>query len=174
MLIPVILSVVYKSNFSLKHVEPKTIAHDIFVKIYFKLNKYNPEKPVLPWIQTIVKNNLIDLYRKQKSNNNKTQSLDQMVENNYNLFEVIARSERNPEELMIESEIKEELNDMLGMLKPMDKELVEGFYLQEKSLKELALEINSSVNAVSIRLFRAKNQLRKALPKHMSYFFENG
>ena len=169
-LVPFIVSVIRKNSFK-NGIDIQELADDLFAKIYFKLDKFKMNMSLYPWVQTIVKNHLIDLYRKDRSDKN--YSFDFLNDNNYNFFDVGLCSTNSPEEIVIRKEEMVELNRMLGMLKPMDKELIEGFYYEGKSLKELALEINSSVNAVSLRIFRAKNKL-KALQNSAEYSHAKG
>jgi RNA polymerase sigma factor (sigma-70 family) len=156
--IGIIKSIIRKTSYRLKIYEIDSLAHDIFVyKIYYKLGKFNPQKSLVPYIHAIVRNSIIDLYRKQMKE--KCQSLDILLENNS--FEYVNSHSENPspETLLIRDEEKEKLYKMLGQLSEFDRVILTGFYFEEKSLKQLALENKISVNSISIRLYRVKKKL---------------
>lgn len=161
--IGIIKSIIRKSTYSLQTEVIDELAHDIFVdKVYYKLGKYNPQKSqgIVTYIHSIVKNHLIDLYR--SSNKSNTQSLDLMFENNsFNFYTNNLRLHNSPEELMIKKQEQKKLNKILGQLSEYNRKILEGFYFENKSLRELAFENNTSVNSISIRLLRAKQKLKK-------------
>lgn len=163
MLIPFITSVIRKQAFQINGTSSSELAHDILVKTYYKLEKYDHSKPLFPWISRIIKNHLIDQYRKQKAQ--KTKSLDEMLENHsYDYFDVYSSSQSpSPEKLLKKKQEHDELNLMLGRLSEYDRSLIESFYFSGLSLKQISFENNTSINAVSLRIFRAKNKLRKTL-----------
>jgi RNA polymerase sigma-70 factor (ECF subfamily) len=55
------------------------------------------------------------------------------------------------------------LLDGLGILEPLERQLVQLKYLESKSTRELALEFELTERAVESRLLRARRQLREAL-----------
>lgn len=157
LLIPVINSIIYKMAYHLRE-KNSELAHDLFVKTYYNLHKFNTEKNLFPWVKTIVKNTLIDLYRKDKTY--KIQSIDLMQENpNFKEIHVDLIDNNSPENIIIKNEEKIKLFEMLGHLSEFNRTLIIGFYLDDKSLKELSIESNCTENAISTRLFRIRREL---------------
>ena len=65
------------------------------------------------------------------------------------------------EENLIQAEQKTQLKLLLNALRQQDAMIVELFYLQEQSVKEIAAILNMSVSNVKTKLFRAREKLRK-------------
>lgn len=65
MIIPFIKSVVRKLNFQFQVNDVDSLCQDLFVKIYYKLPKYNPNMSIYSWVFTVIKNSLCDEKRKE-------------------------------------------------------------------------------------------------------------
>lgn len=156
-----IKSAIKKLDFQFQVNEIDSLCHDLFVKIYFKLPKYNPNKNLHSWIYTVVKNSLIDEKRKEKTQ--RLIRIENTLEYSHNdvLNKFFGKTSPSPEELYLKKEKISELSILLNQLSKKNKELVIGFYLEGKSLKELAKELNVSTNSISIRLLRIKQNLKK-------------
>ena len=71
----------------------------------------------------------------------------------------IAEDEPDPEELLINKQRFHELKSYLNQLKPNYQKVIELYYLEEKSYKEIAELMDISMSNVKILLLRARNLL---------------
>lgn len=159
MLIPFIESVIRKQTYQ-NSLNVKELSHDIFVKTYYKLNMFDSSRPILPWVHSIVKNHMIDLFRKRKVE--RCQSLEALLEVPSHILQfgnVFSSSQNSPEDIKIRKEEMEDLYRLVGKLSEYNRKILLG-QLEGKTIRELATENNTSVNAISIRIFRAKKELR--------------
>jgi RNA polymerase sigma-70 factor (ECF subfamily) len=162
LLLPLIKIQVNKYGFNLRNVDVDELSNDIFVKVFYKLEQFNPEKGnVFSWAKTIAKNSITDLFRKQKAS--KCQSLDLMLENGFNCE--IKGDYTTPETEIIRKEQRKELHSYLEKLTGINRELFFGFYFENKSISELAIEYAFTCNAVSVRLNRLRSHLKNAFEK---------
>lgn len=148
---------------------------DVFIKIYLRFNSYsNSEGALSTWIFTIVKNTLIDHLKRNKKNN-ETYNLEYfMVKNLSNedegtrkKFEIEDKSESNDSfNLMVRKERAMALVTALNKIKRENvrKALILS-YFEEKTYKEISLELEIAENQVKIFLHRGKKELKELLKK---------
>src|ERR1035437_6081399 len=127
-----------KKIFKITQYDLDALSHDIASDIILnKLSKYDSKKPFSPWLRKVIANKIIDIFRKE--NRNKTVSLEQVFEaHSADYFGVISKQKTStPEQLIIAKEARVYLHYLLQQLGEVDRLIVEGFYLEGKSLKEL-------------------------------------
>ncbi len=133
-------------HYLLSRVPSSEIAEDLLQDSFLKLHKsimsYNPRHKALPWLFTIVRNTLIDYYRKKK---------DLLVENMD-----IYRSK----ELDQSSQEKEELQELLKSLSNDDRRIIENRFFKEKTYEEMAEEESSTLVAIRKKVSRILAKLR--------------
>ena len=168
LIIPYIKSVVRKLNFQFQVNDIDSLCQDLFVKIYYKLPKYNPSMSIYSWVFTVIKNSLCD--EKRKCENHRVIKFENSSENPHNdaLNKVYECSFLSPEDLIINKEKKEELFELIDRLNPTEKKIITEYFFLEKSLKELSDDYQISVNSISIRIHRAVKKL-KSLPNLPEY-----
>ena len=161
---PFIKAVIIKTSFYPSEIDTEELSHVIFTKIFYQIDKFNTEKNPYPFIKTITRNFFIDLHRKNK--NIIIESLE-TVQKSGPLFN--SKSERfledNPEQIIVRKERHLELYKVLDSLERHNRELIEGFYFEEKSINELADENNISNNSVSVKLLRIRAQMKNIYEK---------
>lgn len=62
---------------------------------------------------------------------------------------------------MIEKEISEEMEQLLGCLKPLDRELFEKLYVEEKTMEQVSEETGMKKEVIYNRLSRGKDRIRR-------------
>lgn len=123
------------------------ICSDVFVKVYEKFDSFDEKKAsISTWIFTIVRNKLIDYYRTRKV----------MVEVPENLT-------YETEEPDFDEDSLSALADALERLDDRSKRLIVKHYYQEKTLKDVAIELNISYPYAKILHKKALLSLRKIL-----------
>ena len=126
------------------------LCQDILLKIHVSRERYHPDLSLRAWIVTIVERTTIDFWRK-----NKRTPIHGMDEG---LFAADPDRwvESQPENFL---RLKELLRNM-GILKPLDRSIVDMFALENKSIEEIAKELEMSSGAVKLRLHRARKMLK--------------
>ncbi len=145
-------------SFVLKKVKDENDADEItvnvFSKVLNKLDLFDPSFQFKTWILTIAQNTMIDFWRK-KSRESEDATDD--------LHEVKNHFAQSPEELLI---YEEEQAKILKIVESMDsnyREIIMLRFFEEKSIKEIAEELNLSISNTKVRIMRAKKVLAELL-----------
>lgn len=138
---------------------------EAFGKAFKMLHHYKPTYAFSTWLFRIATNNCIDFLRKQKRNY--TISIDQNFDNEESTFPIIELEAKNltPEEKMIQKQNIEIMREMVKLLKPKYRELVEMRYFQELSYIEIAEQLDIPLGTVKAQLFRARELMYKIIQK---------
>lgn len=133
-------------HYLLSRVPSSEIAEDLLQDSFLKLHKsimsYNPKQKALPWLFTIVRNTLIDFYRKKK----------ELPVENMDLYKSESSGKKTQE--------KEELEELLKSLSKEDRRIIENRFFKEKTYEEMAEEESSSLVAIRKRVSRILAKLR--------------
>lgn len=145
-------------SFVLKKIKDETDADEItvnvFSKVLNKLDLYDPNFQFKTWILTIAQNTVIDFWRRKSRENEDATDELQDVRNQF---------AKSPEELLIS---EEEQKKILKIVESMDanyQEIIRLRFFEEKSIKEIAEELNLSVANTKVRIMRAKKILAALL-----------
>ncbi len=147
-------------------VRDTTVAEDIFQETFvkairtLKMGKYNEEGKFLPWILRIAHNLSIDHFRKEKKMP-KSRSNE-----NFDIFSVIPRDEKNIEESMVEEIIHEDLRRIIEYLPPDQQEVVRLRHFGGLSYREISEQCNVSINTSLGRMRYALINMRKLIAEH--------
>lgn len=149
--------------FQLKRVKNENDAEDItiraFSKAFDKIETYNSDYKFNTWLITISKNIHIDLLRKEKHTISET-----INDNETSAYQIPDESPSPEDKLITEQNLAKLLRD-IKKLKPHYQEIINLRYFQELSYKEMAEELNESINNVKVRLLRAKKLLADIIKK---------
>ncbi|MDW7673682.1 MAG: RNA polymerase sigma factor [Bacillota bacterium] len=149
-----VFAIIY--NFTKDYQETENLAQETFIQVYRSLPQYNFQG-FKAWIGRIATNKSIDWKRKQRK----------LQERQMNYSEEVIDLNQTPEESIEEQIIKREelkkVKALCGELPSMYQDVVEKFFIQEKSYEEIAQEAGISIRTVETRLYRAKKMLRKSL-----------
>ena len=145
-------------SFVMKKVQDENAADEItvsvFSKVLAKLDLYDPNFQFKTWILTIAQNTIIDYWRK------KSRESEDSTDNFDGYKNQFARS---PEELLIS---EEDQNHILSVIESLDsnyQDIIKLRFFEEKSIKEIAEELNLSVANTKVRIMRAKKVLAESL-----------
>lgn len=149
----------------------KDLMMDVFTKVHLKFDSYSSEEGALStWIFNIVKNTMIDHKRKSKYQAVSLEGLSgsssddgESVSN----FQVEDKDNSNDSlELLVRDERANALIVALNKIKrdEVRKALVLYFF-EDKSYKEIALELNIAEHQVKVFLHRGKKELKELLGK---------
>jgi RNA polymerase sigma-70 factor (ECF subfamily) len=136
--------------------EASEVAQDVFLRAYQNLHKYDEERPFDLWIMTIARNLCLDILRRRSRV--RSEDVDEMRE-------VLPSGQDSQEAGAIAREERLSLEAALSTLSAEDREVLELYYVQRRTTKEIAQVIGVAPGTIMARLFRAREKLRKQMSK---------
>lgn len=145
-------------SFVMKKVQDEHVADEltvsVFSKVLAKLDLFDPNFQFKTWILTIAQNSIIDYWRKKaRENEDSTDNFDGFKNH-------LALS---PEELLISEEDQKQILSIIESLDANYKDIIQLRFFEEKSIKEIAEELNLTVSNTKVRIMRAKKLLAELL-----------
>ena len=144
-------------GFLLKRIENESDAEDIaiqtFSKAFHKIDQFNNEYKFSTWLIAIAKNIHFDLIRKRKSliNSNTIDADDEA--------HTVIDGTPSVEDQIITAQNLAQLLKLIKKLKPHYQEIIQLRYFQEKSIKQIANQLDEKENNVKVKLLRARKLL---------------
>ncbi len=141
-------------SFIMKKVQDEYVADEltvsVFSKILGKLDLYDPNFQFKTWMLTIAQNSIIDYWRRRaRENEDSTANFDDFKNH-------LALS---PEELLISEEDQRQILNIIETLDAKYQEIIHLRFFEEKSIKEVAEELDITVANTKVRIMRAKKLL---------------
>lgn len=138
------------------------VVSESFEKFFGKLDSYDPDRDVLPWLFTIATRTALDrleVNRREdvKKENYKIVGPDAPREGGESLTEV------NPEDEVITSEVHDRLMGFLAELPPLYKEVMEKYMIEELEYADIAKQLGLELNTVRTRIRRGKALLSEMM-----------
>ncbi|RRQ45437.1 RNA polymerase sigma factor [Chryseobacterium sp. SC28] len=130
------------------------ITVSVFSKILNKLDLYDPSFQFKTWILTIAQNTIIDFWRKRSRGNEDPNADLQDLKNDF---------AKSPEELLISEEDRQKIIKIIETMDAKNQDVIRLRFFEEKSIKEIAEELNLSVANTKVRIMRAKKILAELL-----------
>lgn len=142
------------------------IFQDTFIKVVrtLKSGSYNEEGKFLPWAMRIAHNLIIDYFRKK--NKVRLISESSSMRDDYNVFHTIDSEEKNVEETMSQTELEEQMVELIEYLPESQRDILRKRIFKEMSFKDIAEEEDISINTALGRMRYALINLRKLIEKH--------
>jgi RNA polymerase sigma-70 factor (ECF subfamily) len=150
----------------LMYVKDRAIAEDIFQDTFvraihaLKDGNYNEEGKFSAWVLRIAHNLCIDHFRNKKKMP-MTRERDE-----YSPFDYISTNEKNSEECKVNAEVLGDARKLLAYLPLEQKEIVMMRLYYDMSFKEIADQLDISINTALGRMRYALINLRKLIEKH--------
>ncbi|MBS1548591.1 MAG: sigma-70 family RNA polymerase sigma factor [Bacteroidetes bacterium] len=148
-------------SFIMKKVQDVQISDEltvsVFTKVLAKLNLYDPDFQFKTWLLTIAQNTVIDFWRK----NNNTQ--ETISENWHEAKDLIVQS---PEDLLISEEEQQKIHHIISGMDSHYQKIIQLRFYEEKSIKEIAEELNLTIANTKVRIMRAKKILAELLREY--------
>ena len=141
--------------------DAEEVAQDVFIKAFRSLDKFKGLSKFSTWLYTIVHNTCFSFLRKKGP---EIYSME-----NENIFTAV-NSQHSPFDAN-ELEQKARIamaNKAIGLLSPDDAEIITLFYKAEQSIEEISIILGIGVNAVKVRLYRARVRLKEKMEKHFA------
>ena len=141
------------------YADAEEAAQDAFLSAYRNFHRFRGEAKVTTWLYRIATNAAMMKLRKDR--NKRT-----LTETGYEDMDLVSPT-RGPEELALNSELRERLQDGLEMLRPNLKAAVVLRDVQGLTNEEAAEVLNLSVSSLKARLHRRRILLRKYLQGYL-------
>ncbi|NOX61845.1 MAG: sigma-70 family RNA polymerase sigma factor [Chloroflexi bacterium] len=135
--------------------EAEDATQETFLRVYTRLEQYNPDRLFRNWILTIASNHCIDRLRRRRK---QTVSLEDAPP-----IERTTSENESPETHLEQTERSREIQALLNQLAPNYRLPLVLLYWYEFSYEEIAQALDLSVPAVKSRLHRGRKQLAQLL-----------
>jgi RNA polymerase sigma-70 factor (ECF subfamily) len=131
--------------------DAEDLAQDTFVRAFVHFERFDPERPVLPWLVAIARRLCLDLLRRRK------------VMAGVEVLPVTSPSAPGPEG---EASLREQLSRLeraLDALAEGPRMAIVLFHIEEMSYRDIAAALEVPMGTVMTWLHRGRAQLRRAL-----------
>ena len=151
-------------SFIFSKIKDRELADDIFQETFIKVIKtlkkgsYNDDGRFLSWVMRIAHNLIVDHFRRKQRM--------PMYESHHaeeDVFYRLSEPSKNIENMLIDSQIKEDLNTLILELPENQLEVLRMRLYQDMSFKEIAARTNVSINTSLGRMRYGLINLRKLI-----------
>lgn len=132
--------------------DAEEVAQDSFVKVYQSINKFNNDSKFSTWLYSIVYNTAISKTRKKKL-------MTVYIDNQYHSIE----DTQDSLNCLKTSEQKKYIELALDRLNADDRAIVSLYYIEEKSITEIAEITGIKMSNVKVKLFRSRKVMYSEL-----------
>lgn len=150
-------------NFIFRLVHDRALAEDLaqegFLRVYQRLNTYDPERKFSSWFFQVLRNVTIDYLRVHRL---PTASLDALQEEGHPVA-AVDRESASPEELAGRGELASAIGAALSRLRPDYREVVVLRYQEGLTQPEIAEILGLPAGTVKTYLHRARKELAEIL-----------
>ncbi|MBL9129770.1 MAG: RNA polymerase sigma factor [Verrucomicrobiaceae bacterium] len=138
------------------HEDSDDLLQDIFARIFDKLPGFRGDAPLLHWASRIARHACIDQLRHK--NARPEQRMSDLTEEQRTLLQDIVCEESRPSA----DAASTLLDQLLATLRPLDAWLLREVELAQRTLTEVAQEAGWNIGLAAVRLFRARQRLKRA------------
>lgn len=142
--------------------EAEEAAQDVFVKVYQRVRSFRHDSRFSTWLYTLTYRTAID-HRRQTSRHREAKTGVEI-----DLALIDKGEPAAAERTLQQQEQQVQLKSMLARLPQQEATIIDLFYLQEQSVKEIAKIMKLSVSNVKTKLFRTREKLRKLMQQPSS------
>lgn len=135
----------------LRSADAEDLAQDTFVRAFAHFERFDPERPVLPWLIAIARRLCLDLLRRRK------------VKARMDALPIVEVQPAGPEG---EAALRQQLSRVDRALADLDvgpREAIILFHIEEMSYRDIAAALEVPIGTVMTWLHRGRAQLKKAL-----------
>lgn len=136
--------------------ESNDIVQEVFMWLWNKRATLEIGNCLKPYLVRVVRNKVVDFIRKTNTARNHRQHYTWVAD---------THTENPPIE---NKELGQQLNEAINNITPASRLAFEQLYLQDKSLREIAVEMDINVQSVKNHIHRALKMLRKNLKHSLS------
>lgn len=146
------------------------IVQDIMAKVWSNLDKYKVEHTFNTWLWRIVKNHMVDHYRKSSTTVLNTAvnygiscedlDIDSAREQNVVFENTIEDRSLCADNRINERDVSGFVKSILGSVSDRERRILEMYFFEEKSYTEIADELDIPLNTMKVLLMRVKEKIR--------------
>ena len=141
--------------------DAEELAQTAFIKAYQNLHTFRQEAKFSTWLYTIVHSVCLSWLRKKRLDtyslaNEKIQSAVEKIQSERNIYGMETKANAKM------------VHQAMGNLSPEDAQMLTFFYQGEQSLAEIGTILGVEPNTVKVKLFRARQRLKKILEHHFA------
>jgi len=140
------------------------IAQKVFVKIYFSLPKFDIKRPFFPWLYRIAINQCYDELRQIRRRRTYTFS-ELNLEDSNSIEKLIGQAEPSVRSDKERAELQALLSKILGQLPDHQRRVIILRDIEAIPYVEIAGILKCTEQAARLKVFRARNRLKKILEK---------
>ena len=151
-------------SFIYSKIKDRNIADDVFQDTFIKViqtlkkGKYNEEGRFVSWVMRIAHNLIIDHFRRQQR-----MPMYDTYDHEQDVFYRLSEPSKNIEDMIIDSQIKSDINVLMLELPENQYEVLKMRLFQDMSCKEIAKRTNVSINTSLGRMRYGLINLRKLI-----------
>ncbi len=132
------------------------VVQDVFITVYRNINDFDAARQFSPWIYRIAHNAFVDVVRKNSKGPLYVFDFDRVVPHPVYEDPIILEKEQEEIRVLLEKGMRE--------LSAEYREIIDLYYFESFSYKEIADILHVPIGTVGIRLSRAKAALKKKFP----------
>ncbi len=125
---------------------------ETLIAVHGARHTYDPARPFAPWFYTIASSRLIDALRRERRIATRELAADVLPD--------VAAVERVGDEVDVEA-----IRHAVAALPPRQREVIEQLKFEDRSVREIARDLNMSESAVKVTAHRGYRALRRLLGK---------
>ena len=141
----------YTKRYGVPMDDADDLTQETFIKAFLKLEQFNPDYSFGQWIVTIARNTFIDFVRKRKD--------DATTFDSESVLMSRVASSPTPEERIINSQQKVQIENYLKIMSPKYSRLIELRFIRELSYEEIAEELKMPLGTVKTQIHRARARI---------------
>lgn len=140
--------------------EAEEVSQDVFIKVYRMLGSFQQKSRFSSWLYAIAYRTAIDAARRKTP-------LLASIEDDKNYLQVADPESKTPAQALQQEELHQLLQQAISRLRPDDAAIITLFYLNERSVQEIADTMEMTVTNVKTKLHRLREQLRHELAREL-------
>ncbi len=133
--------------------DAEELAQDVFIKAFEKLSQFDKKSKFSTWLYTITYRTGLNILKKKKVKS------EELIEG----YNEISSGDSNPLAIITKEETAQKVRNSIAKLKPEDRYIIQLYYYEEMSVKEIAQIIGHSETNVKSKLFRTRKRLEDIL-----------
>lgn len=140
-----------------ENADKEAYLHDILLEVIDSLPLFAGKSSLVSWVYKIAHNKLVDFYRKKKVKSillSKIPFLDSIAQD---VYDPVFQYEKN--------KLRDTMQETLRSMSQKYRDILEMHYLEDLSIKEIAIILDMSPKAAESLLFRARANFRKTYAK---------
>lgn len=146
------------------------MTHDVLMKVYANIHKFRVEYTFSSWVWRILKNYMVDYYRKDPrttlstSRNLGISCEDQSYEEDGKsvVYENTLSGPGFESDLRVRArERRDYVKDLLGVVNERERRVIELYFFEGKSYEEISQELEVPMNTMKVLMLRAKDKMRR-------------